>query len=69
MHILIERLPCVVPAREKGLTYEMATDHRMRVYRAMRRADPEGFAALLSRTDLKVGLRGRQHRLSALQEW
>ena len=41
------------------MTYEMATDHRLRVYRAMRRADPDGFAALLSRKDLRVrGARG-----------
>ncbi|GBF89914.1 hypothetical protein Rsub_02618 [Raphidocelis subcapitata] len=39
--------------RSKGLTHEMATDHRLRVYKALRKADPEGFAALLSRRDVR----------------
>jgi len=40
--------------RSKGLTYEMSTEHRLKVYRALRKADPEGFLALLSRRDLNV---------------
>jgi hypothetical protein len=32
----------------------MATDHRLRIYRAMRRADPDGFTALLTRKDITV---------------
>ncbi|KIY97306.1 hypothetical protein MNEG_10656 [Monoraphidium neglectum] len=38
--------------RSKGLTHEMATDHRLRIYRAMRRADQDGFTALLTRKDI-----------------
>jgi hypothetical protein len=43
----------------------MATDHRLKVYRALRRADPEGFAALLSRKDVWVGWRRFWWRLVA----
>ncbi|KAI8467184.1 MAG: hypothetical protein J3K34DRAFT_460510 [Monoraphidium minutum] len=39
--------------RSKGLTYEMASAHRLRIYRALLRADPEGFAALLTRRDVR----------------
>lgn len=36
--------------------HETATDHRLRVYRALRKADPSAFAALLTRRDIMVRL-------------
>ena len=45
-------------ARGRGLGRDVADAHRLKVYRALRRADPEAFAALLSRGDIAVGAGG-----------